>query len=167
MSSTSGPVTPVFPHSDYGTGISGSCAVLLALLRRAEHGGSYTIDLALNYYNTWLVNSVGTYPRPVFEKVWSEHGRRVYRHWHNNHFTVQEVMKGIREGEGGKRLLKPEFWEVRNSGVMRDGEKVKIRCVKGIADWGGAVKLEYNVGARGNGVDEARWPEDLMVEHVV
>ncbi|EMR69260.1 putative caib baif family enzyme protein [Eutypa lata UCREL1] len=38
------PVTPVFPNSDYCTGLCGSTAVLEALTRRAEHGGSYGVD---------------------------------------------------------------------------------------------------------------------------
>lgn len=73
-------------------------------------------------------------------------------------------MKQLREGEGGKRLFKPEFWEDRGSPAVL-GDK-KIRVVKPIANWAGAVKLGYNVGARGNGVDAARWPEDLSVETV-
>ena len=36
-------VTPVFPNSDYMTGISGTVAVLTALMRRAEKGGSYKV----------------------------------------------------------------------------------------------------------------------------
>jgi hypothetical protein len=30
----------------------------------------------------------------------------------------------------------------------------------------GRVKLGFNVGTRGNGVDQPRWPEDLMTEVV-
>lgn len=40
-------VTPVFPNSDYCTGISGCVAVLHALIRRSEEGGSYNIDVSL------------------------------------------------------------------------------------------------------------------------
>jgi hypothetical protein len=39
------PVTPFFPNSDIGTGVSGTIAILIALLRRAEHGGSYRVDV--------------------------------------------------------------------------------------------------------------------------
>jgi crotonobetainyl-CoA:carnitine CoA-transferase CaiB-like acyl-CoA transferase len=61
------PVTPIFPHGDYCSGITGSISILLALLRRGETGGSFTVDLALNYYNAWLIRSVGTYPSEVFD----------------------------------------------------------------------------------------------------
>lgn len=40
------PVTPVFPNSDFCTGVAGVCAVLNALLRRGEDGGSYRVDVS-------------------------------------------------------------------------------------------------------------------------
>ncbi|KAL6817577.1 putative L-carnitine dehydratase [Trichoderma camerunense] len=158
------PVTPIFPHSDYCSGVAGSCAVLIALLRRAERGGSYCIDLSLNYYSTWLIRSVGTYPTQVFDKVWAEHGRPVYRYWHNNGISAPETVKRLRTGPASKRILRPEFFEDRRSPSVL-GDKV-FRAVKGVADWGGVVDLRYNVGTRGNGTDAARWPEDLMQEVV-
>lgn len=39
-------VTPVFPNSDYCTGIAGTVAVMHALIRRAKDGGSYGIDVS-------------------------------------------------------------------------------------------------------------------------
>jgi crotonobetainyl-CoA:carnitine CoA-transferase CaiB-like acyl-CoA transferase len=41
-------VIPVFPNSDYCTGIAGSRAVLQALMEQAEKGGSYLVDTSLN-----------------------------------------------------------------------------------------------------------------------
>ncbi|EEU43602.1 uncharacterized protein NECHADRAFT_45502 [Fusarium vanettenii 77-13-4] len=158
------PVTPLFPHSDYCTGIAGSCAVLLAILRRAESGGSYCIDLALNYYSAWLIRSVGTYPTDVFAKVWAEHDNTVYQHWHNNGVSVPQVLGRLRSGVASERLFKPEFFEERVSPSIF-GDK-KFQCVKGVADWHGMVKLGYNVGTRGNGADAPKWPDDLMQETV-
>lgn len=160
------PVTPIFPHSDYCTGIAGSCAILVALLRRSINGGSYSIDLALNYYNTWLVNSVGTYPSGIFHRAWEECGKPVYQSWHNNGFTVPDVMKRLNEGIGGKRLFQGSFWEGRKAPVPLGDENKVIRCLKPIAEWGGIVKLGYNVGARGNGADGPHWPKNLMTERV-
>jgi crotonobetainyl-CoA:carnitine CoA-transferase CaiB-like acyl-CoA transferase len=40
------PVTPVFPNSDFCTGVSGVVGVLNALLRRAEEGGSWRVDVS-------------------------------------------------------------------------------------------------------------------------
>ncbi|KAL6901098.1 putative L-carnitine dehydratase [Trichoderma evansii] len=158
------PVTPIFPHSDYCSGVAGSCAVLLALLRRADKGGSYSIDLSLNYYSTWLIQSVGTYSPEVFDKIWAEHGRPVYRHWHNNGVSAPETLKRLKSGPASERILRPEFFEDRHSPSVL-GEKA-FRAVKGVADWGGVVDLRYNVGTRGNGVDAARWPDDLTQEVV-
>lgn len=159
------PVTPIFPHSDYCTGIAGSCAIISAIVQRAETGGSYSIDLALNYYNTWLINSVGVYPEPVFDRVWAEHGKPVYRYWHNNGLTVPEVLHRLRNGPAAKRLFRPEFFEERSStGTL--GPDKGITVVKGVADWGNVVNLSFNVGTRGNGVDAAKWPEDLSIENV-
>lgn len=44
-------MTPVFPNSDYCTGIAGVVAVLDGLMRRAKDGGSYRADVALDYYS--------------------------------------------------------------------------------------------------------------------
>ena len=63
----------------------------------------------------------------------------------------------------GDVMFKPDFLEIRHSGAI--GKDVK--AVKPIAQYPqGNVKLGYNVGTRGNGVDQPRWPEDLMTEVV-
>ena len=159
-------VQPILPHSDYCTGISGTSAILIALLRRSEQGGSYAIDLALNYYAAWLVNSVGEYPRPVFDKVWAEHDRKVWHNYHSNTITGPETMKKLRAGEGGNRLFKPEFFEDRSApGIL--GKK-KFRHIKSVAQWPpGTVEAGFRIGTRGNGVDAGYWPKDLRVEIVV
>jgi hypothetical protein len=40
-------VTPVFPNSDYCTGIAGTIGIMTALMQRAEKGGSFTVDVSL------------------------------------------------------------------------------------------------------------------------
>lgn len=72
-------VTPVFPNSDYMTGIAGTVGILAALMRRAEKGGSYKVDLSLNYYNQWLAWTCGEYPQDVWEDLWQRNGRKVFR----------------------------------------------------------------------------------------
>lgn len=73
------PVTPVFPNSDYMTGIVGVIGVISALIQRADHGGSYKLDLALNYYNQWLTSCVGEYPEAIWRDVWHRNGGQVFR----------------------------------------------------------------------------------------
>ena len=60
-------------------------------------------------------------------------------------------------------LFKPEFFELRHSGAIGKD----VRGVKPIAQYPrGSVELGYNVGTRGNGVDQPMWPENLMTEVV-
>lgn len=73
------PVTPFFPNSDCMAGVAGTLAILTALLKRGQDGGSYRVDFALNYYNQWLAESVGEYPSAVWEDVWNRHGRLQFR----------------------------------------------------------------------------------------
>lgn len=72
-------VTPVFPNSDYMTGIAGTVGILTALMERAEKGGSYKVDLSLNYYNQWLALSCGEYPEDVWQDVWQRNGKKVFK----------------------------------------------------------------------------------------
>lgn len=45
------PVTPVFPNSDFCTGVAGVIAILNAILRRAAEGGSYKVDVCCTLYS--------------------------------------------------------------------------------------------------------------------
>ena len=159
-------VQPIFPHSDYCTGLSGTCAIMIALMRRAEKGGSYAIDLALNYYTTWLVNSVGSYPADVWDKLWSEHDYKVWQNTDSNTESGPATQRKLRDGPGGKRLFKPEFFEDRSApGIL--GDK-KFRHIRSVAQWpNGTVESGFRIGTRGNGIDAANWPDDLSVEIVV
>lgn len=171
------PVTPVFPNSDFCTGTAGVIAVLDAILRRGANGGSYKIDvsspppispkiltvqIALNYYSQWLVNSVGTYPTPVWEDVWERNGKQVFRHYHNMPYTLGRFLTMLKQN-AGPTIFNPEFFEVRQSKAIGKD----IATPKPIIQFPeGKVQLKFNVGTRGNGVDQAKWPEDLMMEVV-
>ena len=155
-------VTPVFPNSDYMTGVAGVCAVLVAVMRRGVEGGSYKVDLALNYYNQWLARSVGEYPKGVWEEVWGRNGKVVFRAEHNMGYTIPRMM-GMMVVNSGKTAFQEDFFEERWSGALG----TQVRTLKPVLRFvGGEVELGYNVGTRGNGVDVPRWPEDLMVEVV-
>ncbi|KAF2174886.1 CoA-transferase family III [Zopfia rhizophila CBS 207.26] len=157
------PVTPVFPNSDYCTGVCGVIAILNALLRRGTEGGSYKVDVALNYYSQWLVNSVGVYPKAVWEDVWNRNGRQVFRHYHNMQYTLPRFFKMLRDNSGSI-VFDPKFFENRYSGAIGKN----IRTVKPIIQFpDGLVQLKYNVGTRSNGIDQPKWPENLMTEVVV
>ncbi|KAF1926295.1 CAIB/BAIF family enzyme [Didymella exigua CBS 183.55] len=157
------PVTPVFPNSDFCTGTSGVVGVLNALLRRGAEGGSWRVDVALNYYSQWLVNSVGVYPQAVWEDVWQRNGKQVFRHYHNMVYLLPRFLQMLKVNAGDV-VLRPEFFETRYSGAI--GKDVS--CPKPIIQFpGGKVELKFNVGTRGNGVDQPKWPADLMTEIIV
>ncbi|KXT01944.1 hypothetical protein AC578_2565 [Pseudocercospora eumusae] len=155
-------VTPIFPNSDYCTGIAGACAILHALMKRGEEGGSYGVDVSLNYYSQWLVRSVGEYPKDVWNEVWSRHGSPVYRHYHSMQYTLPSMI-GLLKKHDSKTLFNPAFFEQRTSKAV--GHDFIV--VKPIADYHGEVELKYNVGTRGNGYDKAYWPENLLTEVLV
>ncbi|KAF8970327.1 CoA-transferase family III domain-containing protein [Flammula alnicola] len=152
-------VTPVLPNSDFCTGVAGATGVLQALIERSEKGGSYVVDVALNYYSQWLVNSCSTYPPEIWDTLWAAYGRRVFRHTDNMSVTLPLFLRMLMEK--GTPIFNPSFFENRENKALG----VPIRTVKPVLGFPqGLVKLGYNVGSRGNGVDKARWPEDLQTE---
>lgn len=159
-------ITPSKSHDSTNinpsTGILGLAGILQALLLRAEKGGSYTVDIALNYYSQWLVNSCGVYPEPVWDELWGRYGKPVFRHYHAMGYTLPRFAHMIQLHRKGV-LFRDEFFEDRDC-KNRD---VKIRAVKPILSFPGEeVRPGYNVGTRPNGVDQPKWPEDLMTEMV-
>lgn len=158
----------------------GIIGVLNAIMRRGTQGGSYKVDVsppltpntplqnspsqvALNYYSQWLVNSVGVYPSSIFHDVWARNNNTVYRHQHNMTYTLPRMIQSV-QASARDVLFKPEFFQVVKSGAIGK----EVRMPKPVVRYpGGMVQLRYNVGTRGNGVDQPRWPEDLMTEVVV
>lgn len=154
-------VIPVFPNSDYCTGIAGTCGVLEALMEQARHGGSYLVDASLNYYNQWLASTVGEYPPQVWDDVWTRNGRQVFRHYHSMNYTTPRYFDMMRK-EG--TLLNPDYFEKRVSKALNG---LIFRLPRAILQFPpDTVQLCFNVGTRGNGVDKAKWPDDLLTEIV-
>ncbi|KAI0393162.1 CoA-transferase family III [Xylariaceae sp. FL0594] len=155
-------VTPVFPNSDYCTGVAGSAAILEALVRRSQEGGSYFVDVALNYYSQWLVRSCGTYPEEVWQELWQRHGSPAFRHYHAMQHTVPAMMKSIAEHDAAT-LLNPAFFQPMHARHLG----VTFIRPKPIAQFeGNMTELKFHVGTRGNGIDQPVWPKDLTVEVV-
>ncbi|PSR99243.1 CoA-transferase family III domain-containing protein [Coniella lustricola] len=156
------PVTPVFPNSDYCTGVCGIAAILTALIQRAEKGGSYSIDTALNYYSRWLVDHVGTYSNDVWQDVWKRNGSPVFRHYHNMNYSIPRVLQAVQKSSGAI-LFQPEFFTQYHPKHIG----VNMKIVAPVLNFpGGEVKPGFHVGTRGNGVDRPQWPADLSVEVV-
>jgi CoA-transferase family III len=155
-------VTPVFPNSDHCTGLTGTLGVLSALMARARNGGSYTVDVSLNAYSSWLVNSVGTHPPHVWEDVWALNGRPVFRHYHPMQYLWPAGIKLMKTH--APHMLNPDFFEDRPAKAMN----CTVRCLKSVLQFPGKkVQLGFQVGARTNGVDMPKWPGNLLTEKVV
>ncbi|CRG89149.1 Secretory phospholipase A2 receptor [Talaromyces islandicus] len=146
------PVTPIFPNSDFCTGVSGICSVLDALVRRGEYGGSYKINLALDYYNNWLTSNVGTYPDNVWKKLHAHYGSPVFRHDDHMLALIGKVTALLKQYN--PNLFDPQFFEIRSC----ENLGINMRTVKPVIKFDDVVKPGFSLGTRGNGVDEARWP---------
>ncbi|KAK0724922.1 CoA-transferase family III domain-containing protein [Lasiosphaeris hirsuta] len=156
-------VTPPFPNSDHCTGVIGCIGILHALAEKALHGGSYGVDVALNYYSQWLVRSCGTYSDDVWQQLWERHGSPVFRNYDNTRRTVPAMLELMHHYDE-ETMFDPSFFQECRSAVV--GATVrKVRPVARFKD--GAVDLSYNVGTRGNGVDKAVWPDNLTTDIVV
>lgn len=130
-------------------------------MRQAEKGGSYLIDTSLNYYNQWLVQSVGEYPADVWEAVWKKTGQEVFRHYQSMNYSIPRMIAKMKEDQ---TLLRPEFFEQRASGALNG---LVFRTPKPVLQFPpDSVQLGYNIGTRGNGIDEPFWPIDLSTEIV-
>jgi hypothetical protein len=78
-------------------------------------------------------------------------------------YTLGRFLQMLKQN-AGKILFNPEFFEKRRS----DAIGTDVVTVKPIVRFPeGKVQLRFNVGTRGNGVDQPRWPEDLMTEVVM
>lgn len=118
--------------------------------------------MSLNYYSQWLVNSVGEYPKDVWNDVWERHGKPVFRNYHNMSHLLP-AMLGMLRKQDAETLFNPAFFESRPSKAVG----FTFQNVKPIAQFkNGEVDLGYNVGTRGNGKDKPYWPDDLSVEVV-
>ena len=120
------------------------------------------IQISLNYYSQWLVNSCSTYSPEVWDKLWSNYGRPVFRHYDNMGITIPKYMEMLKSKKAP--FLDPRFFEDRENKALG----VPVKTVKPILTFPDqVVRPGYNVGSRGNGVDQPKWPEDLLTEIVV
>ncbi|KAJ7176608.1 alpha-methylacyl-CoA racemase [Mycena filopes] len=160
-------VLSLFPTADYSAGLAGSSGVLQALIARSERGGSYVVDCALNYFNVWLAGVCGEYPPRVWEGIRKLHDHPVFLPEQNIPGISIRCLQLLMKNAPG-RIIRPNWLEDRQSNAIG----AKVRTVKPIAEWqanddgSAGVSPGFNVGTRGNGVDEARWPENLLEEIV-
>jgi hypothetical protein len=118
--------------------------------------------------NQWLINSVGTYPEPVWQAIRDRMGRPVWRHTDSMGETLPAMFALLRK-HAGDVLFQDAFFVERPAPALKGGDVV-IRSVRPVCKWtdeAKGVQPGFNVSTRGNGVDAARWPEDLMTQVVM
>ncbi|KAF8151903.1 CoA-transferase family III domain-containing protein [Pholiota molesta] len=152
-------LNPVFPNADFCTGVAGATGVLQAIIERSEKGGSYVVDVALNYYNQWLVNSCSTYPPEVWDALWASYGCPLLQHTDNNYRVLPIFVQLLMQNNAPS--FNPIFLETRDNKAIG----VPVGAVQPIFIFAQQlVKPRFNIGSRGNGADKPRWPEDLLTE---
>lgn len=120
------------------------------------------VNFALNYYNRWLASTVGEYSNEIWQDVWNRNGREAFRHFESMNVTVPAYLSMLKK-HSSETLLRAEFFERRQSKCLG----LEFQVVRpGIQYPSGTVELGYNVGTRGNGVDQPHWPDDLLAEIV-
>ncbi|KXN81823.1 Succinate--hydroxymethylglutarate CoA-transferase [Leucoagaricus sp. SymC.cos] len=142
------PVTPVFPNSDFCTGIVGAVGILNALIQRGEKGGSYVVDVS--------------HPYEVWDDLWSRYDRFVFHSTDNMGVTIPAYLKVFYEKK--TPVFYENYLEIRKNGALG----VNIKTIRPILNFvEGVVEPGYNVGSRPNGTDVPKWPVNLLTEVIV
>ena len=156
------PVTPAYPNSDYCAGVAGVCGVFDALMQRSEKGGSYVVDIALNYYSQWLINAVGVYPDAVWQELWAQHGKMVFHSEDNMRTTIPAFMRSLHQNHTDL-FTNSTYYTIKHNKVLNEDFRIVKDCIQWPSD---SIDSDYHIGAHANGTDKPRWPKDLSVEIV-
>ncbi|ORX59591.1 CoA-transferase family III [Hesseltinella vesiculosa] len=151
-------ITPVFPNSDFCTGTAGAVGVMQALMDQAKQGGSYVVDLALNYYSVWLTDHVGTYEDAVWQDLWLAKGQPKLHH-HQHMMILLPIYLGLLM-QHSRHLFKPEYFVTE---PLLDG-KTALTLLRPVVAFSGATQPGFHIKPRGNGTDEPYWPMDLSTQ---
>ena len=145
-----GPVTPFFPNSDFGTGVAGTAGVLHALQLRGTEGGNYNVDIALNYYNTWLVKTVGKYDAEVWNALWSRHEKMTFKHYDDMKKTTSIVVESMKKHSPW--FFKESYFE------ERQGPLGNVKYLAPVVKMS-QTKNKWDIPTRDNGHDQPIWPK--------
>lgn len=152
-------INPILANSDYCTGSVGAIAIIQALIERSTKGGSYIVDTALNYYNMWLVDEIGTYDDATWKHVWETKGKFKARYYDNMFHLLPIFIDLIKKYS--PHLWNPNFFERR---PLLD-PSIELLTLKPVVQFDDlSVKPGFSISARGNGTDAPYWPNDLSVQ---
>lgn len=103
---------------------------------------------------------MSTYPKTVWDELWNTYDRPILSHMDNMPITLALFSKLLKN----TKILDPQFFEIRENKALG----VPFKMIKPILQFPqGLVKPGFNIGARGNGTDQASWPDNLLTELIV
>lgn len=149
------PVVPPLPNSDYQTGIVGLLGILAAVDRRANEGGSYTVDVSLTQFNQFLLG-LGKLPAEVQASLRALHPDFAPRHSDDMGALIAKYLRSAYQST--PTLFKPEYFDKKESNFQRpDGKLETLGFVTS------PVKLEitalgYDIGSCFLGTYAPEWP---------
>lgn len=95
--------------------------------------------------------------------MWQRNGSAVFRHYHSMLYTLPRVIGTLVQSSGDKIMRSEFFSKYHPKNLGKD--MVIVAPVLKFPN--GEVEPRFDVGTRGNGVDQPRWPKDLLTETVV
>ncbi|KAJ6198165.1 caib baif family enzyme [Bipolaris maydis] len=149
------PIVPPLPNSDYQTGIVGLLGVLAAVDKRANEGGSYTVDVSLNQTNQFLL-SLGKLPPEVQASLRALHPDFAPRRSDDMGALITKYLQTACTNT--PTLFKPRYFNQRESNYGRaDGKLEMLRFVTSPTNLD-VTALGYDVGSCFHGAYAPEWP---------
>lgn len=133
--------------------MAGLIGILCALSRRSIEGGSYTLSVSLNYFNSFLL-SLGTQPEAVQKDLRQLHHDLFLRHYNDMSSLVAKTTVSLKKHV-------PDLFAARHFNTMPanlGGPRVEMMSFVGPAAAFGRTKLFYDVGSCFLGMYGPSWP---------
>lgn len=147
------PMVPPFPMSDYGTGCVVSISVLLAVLKRAQYGGSYWCQSSLVQYDKFLLDQK-PYPAFMWEKLLKQLPPEIFqlRYYDSVDRISSAALKFLKESH-------PELFDEEHGYFEKmhsDGFDGEILVLKPVIKYSRS-RVGFLCASRPNGFDEPKW----------
>ncbi|GAB7342431.1 hypothetical protein MBLNU457_g0640t2 [Dothideomycetes sp. NU457] len=144
-------VVPLFPNSDYQTGLVGAAAVLSALLQRANEDKTFDIDVSLTQYNIWF-HRLGLYDEEQQQALRDQDSSFSPRASDDMADLVTKTHMSLMKVR--KDLVKPEYyWDMSGSEWGLDKNMKVIKPAFSFSE----TELAYAVPSGRRGRSEPRW----------
>ncbi|KAG9958767.1 hypothetical protein KCU61_g8062, partial [Aureobasidium melanogenum] len=144
-------VVPLFPNSDYQTGLIGAAAVLQALLQRANEDRTFDIDVSLTQYNIWFYRS-GLYDKEQQQALLEQDPDFAPRSKDDMGDLVAKTHASLTKVH--KDFVKPEYyWDMSGKGWGLDKDMKVLKPAFSFSQ----TRLGYNEPSGCRGRSEPKW----------